>query len=196
MAMAGEGILALTGKRTSGQSIRTQNGEFMKFIGFYKIWLKLPNGVIIGRFDAKYHLGKCLFLVTAAVAIANIVKSSLGPVGLDKMLVDDVGVRNLEDFSWWPMINLKIGGTIAFFNLRSNRNFWKTLSETFCSTYPQSTHTHLSNHPLLFSPISLLYSLLKMWTVQTSGCGWSEQKAIFWSFFFHREQTKYWISVT
>merc|ERR1719199_2256622 len=29
--------------------------------------------------------------VTAAVAIANIVKSSLGPVGLDKMLVDEIG---------------------------------------------------------------------------------------------------------
>ncbi|CAG0885361.1 unnamed protein product [Cyprideis torosa] len=29
--------------------------------------------------------------VMAAVAIANVVKSSLGPVGLDKMLVDDVG---------------------------------------------------------------------------------------------------------
>jgi len=29
--------------------------------------------------------------VTAAVSIANIVKSSLGPVGLDKMLLDDVG---------------------------------------------------------------------------------------------------------
>jgi T-complex protein 1 subunit alpha len=29
--------------------------------------------------------------VTAAVAVANIVKSSLGPVGLDKMLVDDIG---------------------------------------------------------------------------------------------------------
>lgn len=29
--------------------------------------------------------------VTAATAIANIVKSSLGPVGLDKMLVDEVG---------------------------------------------------------------------------------------------------------
>jgi len=28
----------------------------------------------------------------AACAIANIVKSSLGPVGLDKMLVDDIGV--------------------------------------------------------------------------------------------------------
>ena len=27
----------------------------------------------------------------AAVAVANVVKSSLGPVGLDKMLVDDVG---------------------------------------------------------------------------------------------------------
>ena len=31
------------------------------------------------------------FIVTAACSIANIVKSSLGPVGLDKMLVDDVG---------------------------------------------------------------------------------------------------------
>jgi len=28
----------------------------------------------------------------AALSISNIVKSSLGPVGLDKMLVDDVGV--------------------------------------------------------------------------------------------------------
>ena len=31
----------------------------------------------------------------AAAAIANIVRSSLGPVGLDKMLVDDIGVRNV-----------------------------------------------------------------------------------------------------
>lgn len=30
--------------------------------------------------------------VLAASSIANIVKSSLGPVGLDKMLVDDIGV--------------------------------------------------------------------------------------------------------
>jgi len=52
--MSSEGLLALMGKRTSGQSIRTQN-------------------------------------VNAAAAIANVVKSSLGPVGLDKMLVDDVG---------------------------------------------------------------------------------------------------------
>lgn len=29
--------------------------------------------------------------VMAAAAIANVVKSSLGPVGLDKMLVDDIG---------------------------------------------------------------------------------------------------------
>lgn len=33
-----------------------------------------------------------LSTVMAASAIANIVKSSLGPVGLDKMLVDDIGV--------------------------------------------------------------------------------------------------------
>lgn len=30
--------------------------------------------------------------VMAAMSVANIVKTSLGPVGLDKMLVDDVGV--------------------------------------------------------------------------------------------------------
>ena len=27
----------------------------------------------------------------ACIAIANVVKTSLGPVGLDKMLVDDIG---------------------------------------------------------------------------------------------------------
>ena len=29
--------------------------------------------------------------VTAACAVSHILKSSLGPVGLDKMLVDDIG---------------------------------------------------------------------------------------------------------
>lgn len=33
--------------------------------------------------------------VQAVMAVANIMKSSLGPVGLDKMLVDDIGVRIL-----------------------------------------------------------------------------------------------------
>ena len=32
------------------------------------------------------------FIVMAVSAVANIVRSSLGPLGLDKMLVDDVGV--------------------------------------------------------------------------------------------------------
>ena len=31
--------------------------------------------------------------VVAAQTVANIVKSSLGPLGLDKMLVDNIGVR-------------------------------------------------------------------------------------------------------
>lgn len=38
-----------------------------------------------------------LSAVTAVTAIANIVKSSLGPVGLDKMLVDDIGVSRFVD---------------------------------------------------------------------------------------------------
>ena len=38
-----------------------------------------------------------LVSVMAACAISNIVKSSLGPVGLDKMLVDDIGVRSSRE---------------------------------------------------------------------------------------------------
>ena len=33
--------------------------------------------------------------VLATQAIANVVKSSFGPSGLDKMMVDDIGVRSL-----------------------------------------------------------------------------------------------------
>ena len=32
-----------------------------------------------------------LSAVTAASSVANVVKTSLGPIGLDKMLVDDLG---------------------------------------------------------------------------------------------------------
>ena len=37
------------------------------------------------------NLGCDSCIVLAAVALANIVKTSLGPQGLDKMLVDDIG---------------------------------------------------------------------------------------------------------
>ena len=43
--------------------------------------------------------------VMAASSIANIVKSSLGPVGLDKMLVDDVGVGRLSIIILRPIFN-------------------------------------------------------------------------------------------
>ena len=33
-----------------------------------------------------------LDLVLAAMTIANVVRTSLGPLGLDKMMVDDIGV--------------------------------------------------------------------------------------------------------
>ena len=41
-----------------------------------------------------------LFSVIAASSVSNIVKSSLGPVGLDKMIVDDVGVREQYLFAY------------------------------------------------------------------------------------------------
>ena len=46
----------------------------------------------------------CLILVLAACTIANIVKSSLGPVGLDKMLVDDVGVSVFYHFRYSALL--------------------------------------------------------------------------------------------
>ena len=37
--------------------------------------------------------------IMAAMSIANIVKSSLGPVGLDKMMVDDVSAMKTLNFT-------------------------------------------------------------------------------------------------
>jgi hypothetical protein len=41
--------------------------------------------------------------VIAAQTIANIVKSSLGPMGLDKMLVDNIGVSICYDRAQFPL---------------------------------------------------------------------------------------------
>ncbi|TFK01008.1 olfactory receptor 9G4-like [Platysternon megacephalum] len=48
------------------------------------------SGVRLGQ-DCGSLWGNGREIVMAAASIANIVKSSLGPVGLDKMLVDDIG---------------------------------------------------------------------------------------------------------
>lgn len=46
--------------------------------------------------------------VTAALAVANIVKSSLGPVGLDKMLVDDIGDVTITNDGATILKNLEV----------------------------------------------------------------------------------------
>lgn len=56
----------------SGQDIRDQNGMYAALVDFPQV--------------------DTMYLVIAAQSIANIVKSSLGPLGLDKMLVDNIGV--------------------------------------------------------------------------------------------------------
>ena len=75
----------MKGERTSGDTIRTQNGR-----GF------IPCDKIFNSY---------VCTVMGAASIANIVKSSLGPVGLDKMLVDDIGVRDLMhnsvNYNFW-----------------------------------------------------------------------------------------------
>jgi T-complex protein 1 subunit alpha len=70
----------LGGDRVSGQDIRDQNGAFDAS--------RFPLDISNSRIS-----------VVAAQTIANIVKSSLGPLGLDKMLVDNIGVRFIP-FPW------------------------------------------------------------------------------------------------
>lgn len=48
--------------------------------------------IVLGIKDFLISFLSFISAVMAAASIANIVKSSLGPVGLDKMLVDDIGV--------------------------------------------------------------------------------------------------------
>ena len=66
MASEGDPILALKGQRTTGDSVRSQNGKF-----FIEMHLKLNK-----------------FIVLAASAIANVVRALTGP----KDWIDDVGV--------------------------------------------------------------------------------------------------------
>lgn len=78
--------LLVGGERQTGASIRSQNGKkrrpfFIECHVYHIPWLLYVPSI---------HFRNS---VIAAVSVANIVKSSLGPVGLDKMLVDDVGVR-------------------------------------------------------------------------------------------------------
>ena len=49
-------------------------------------------------------------IVLAAQSIANIVKSSLGPLGLDKMLVDNIGVRDILRLYDMHLLNMAAGG--------------------------------------------------------------------------------------
>lgn len=73
----------LGGDRVSGQDIRDQNGT---------CWLvDLP--VTLNKPDTQLIIKT----VIAAQSIANIIKSSLGPLGLDKMLVDNIGVSFVND---------------------------------------------------------------------------------------------------
>jgi T-complex protein 1 subunit alpha len=64
----------LGGDRVSGQDVRDQNGASV--------------------LECNTHSLTDIYAVLAAQSIANVVKSSLGPLGLDKMLVDNIGVRS------------------------------------------------------------------------------------------------------
>lgn len=69
-------LTVLGGQKISGADIRDQNGAKSK--------------------ASVHHLIRLIcHLVLATQAIANVVKSSFGPSGLDKMMVDDIGVGYL-----------------------------------------------------------------------------------------------------
>ncbi len=70
----------LGGQKISGADIRDQNGGVM------------PHGPSVYAIADQP-------LVVATQAISNVVKSSFGPSGLDKMMVDDIGVRRATEAS-------------------------------------------------------------------------------------------------
>lgn len=124
--------LFLGGERTSGQSIRDQNGKsdinesvpadllsqppvardgltevddrqplaiadrLLNLTGLgsaHNFGLVTTLGLALYPTYSNQHVtGTFCVLVLAAASIANIVKSSLGPVGLDKMIVNQIGV--------------------------------------------------------------------------------------------------------
>jgi T-complex protein 1 subunit alpha len=75
--------VSILGEREQGQDVRTNNGKSKLYSFLY------------------------LSLVTAVMAVANIVKSSLGPQGLDKMLVDEIGDVTISN-DGKPMNNLNL----------------------------------------------------------------------------------------
>jgi T-complex protein 1 subunit alpha len=76
---SGSGTLFLGGQKISGADIRDQNGRLPRYS-----WCS-------SQLDGQTSLTSLAVLATQA--IANVVKSSFGPSGLDKMMVDDIGVR-------------------------------------------------------------------------------------------------------
>ena len=94
--------LSIDGERVSGNDIRLQNGACDRALS---AWARAPSAqrAPLPKLSAarspshtppRAPLSLPAPAVTACLALANIVKSSLGPVGLDKMLVDSIGDAN------------------------------------------------------------------------------------------------------
>ncbi|KAG6507782.1 hypothetical protein ZIOFF_033134 [Zingiber officinale] len=81
----------ILGERQSGQDVRTQNGS-LSHSSLVSASLSFNcTSVFLAPFLDSLFFHVSGDIVVACQAVANIVKSSLGPVGLDKMLVDDIG---------------------------------------------------------------------------------------------------------
>ena len=91
-----QAALSLGGERITGNSRERPSASLLCFflLRFQAIRsaLKMVSwSYLFPNFDASFCFCCCLS-VLAATAIANIVRTSLGPLGLDKMMVDDIGV--------------------------------------------------------------------------------------------------------
>ncbi|KAG7391544.1 Alpha subunit of chaperonin-containing T-complex [Phytophthora pseudosyringae] len=91
--------MCLYTKRQSSYKYRENNG----------------GGIPGGRRHANVEQGRREQIVTAAVAIANIVKNSLGPVGLDKNRLDDIGDVTINNNSATILKNLEVEQTAVKF---------------------------------------------------------------------------------
>jgi len=77
--------------------------------------MQAPNAASAGSKDQLYLNGERVSgqevrtqNVTAALSVANVVKTSLGPIGLDKMLVDDLGEVTITNDGATILANLEV----------------------------------------------------------------------------------------
>ena len=98
--------------------------------------------------------------VTAVATIANIVKSSLGPAGLDKMLVDDIGDVTITNDGATILKLLEVEQPAA--KVRPLYRHWMKIFVIICDLLDQERYSPPKSPPSKLSPFSSASSYVRL----------------------------------